>query len=403
MPDVLVTLRTWRSVLVQPQVAAVFATSAIARLARASVPLAVVLVVADATGSYAWAGAAAAALTFADAGTAPLKGRLADRYGHPRVLMPGALVYAGALVAIGVDAGPHPVWVLGGAVIAGVGHPPISSSVKALLPVLVGNTAHLRVAYVMESTVQQVLFLAGPLCVALAASLASADVALYGAAAALVAGAAGFVLTTRATSGLGRGVARTSHGPGALSVPAVRVLTCATLLQSIIFGANGVAVPASASAFGAPNAAGLVLAAGPIGGLVGGVLIATTGGPGYARYIRLLLVTAACYAPMPLVPFPAIALCMFAGGLVVTPLAAICYQLLSDAVPAQMQTEAFAWLSTAVAAGGGVGAALAGLVVDHIGVHAPLALAMLAPLAAALIGVAAHPRLHRVQASRSSR
>lgn len=154
-------------------------------------------------------------------------------------------------------------------------------------------------------------------------------------------------------------------------------------------------MPASAAASGAPGAAGLVLAAGPIGGLVGGLLIATTGGPRYVRYIRLLLVAAACYAPMAVLPFPAIALCLFAGGLVVTPLAAICYLLLADAVPAQLQTEAFAWLSTAVAAGGRAGAAVAGLAVDHLGVHAPFALAMLAPLAAALIGLVVRPRLPR--------
>lgn len=95
MPDVLATIRTWGCVLVQPRVATVFATSGIARLARASVPLTVVLVVAETTGSYAWAGAAAAVLTVADAATAPLNGRLVDRYGRAWVLIPGSLVYGG--------------------------------------------------------------------------------------------------------------------------------------------------------------------------------------------------------------------------------------------------------------------------------------------------------------------
>jgi MFS family permease len=386
VPDVVAALRTWRRVLVQPQVAAVFVTSGIARLARASVPLIVVLVVAETTRSYAWAGAAAAVLTITDAATAPLKGRLADRYGRAKVLIPGSLVYAGALLAIGFDTDPHQAWVLAGAAVAGVGFPPISGSVKALLPVLVGDITQLRAAYVLESTVQQMLFFAGPFYVAVVGSFASAKVALDGAAVTLVAGTAGFVLATRTISGPRERVSGRSGGRGALAVPAVVVLTCTTLLQSIVFGANGVAVPASAAAFGAPNTAGLVLASGPIGGLVGGMLIATTGDRLHVRYVRLLLIAAAGYAPMAVLPFPAIALCLFASGMVVTPLAAICYLLLSDATPAQLQTEAFTWLSTAVAAGGAIGAALAGLAADHVGVHPPLALATLATLAAALVG-----------------
>lgn len=112
---------------------------------------------------------------------------------------------------------------------------------------LIQDVVQLRTAYVLESTVQQVLFFAGPLYVAVVVSFASAEIALCDAAVALVAGAAGFVLAVRTVSGARRGVARRSRGPGALAVPAVLVLTCSTLLQSIVFGVNGVAVPASAA------------------------------------------------------------------------------------------------------------------------------------------------------------
>jgi len=138
-----------------------------------------------------------------------------------------------------------------------------------------------------------------------------------------------------------------------LSLPAVLLLAGTTFLHSVMLGTYGVAVTASATAYGRPNAAGLVLATGPVGGLVGGLLISATGDRLPRRYLVLLLITAACYAPLPFVPFPAIAVCLFAGGLAVTPIAAICYLMVSRATPAELRTEAFTWVSTAVAAGRG--------------------------------------------------
>src|SRR5439155_15600052 len=128
--------------------------------------------------------------------------------------------------------------------------------------------------------------------------------------------------------------------------------------------ANSVAVAATAAEVGRPNAAGLVLAFGPVGGLVGGLLITPGGRRAPAKLVRLLLVAGCCYAPMVVLPLPAVAACLFGAGLVVTPLAATCHLLLSDAAPAGLRTEAFAWLSTAVAAGSAIGSALAGPVAD---------------------------------------
>jgi MFS family permease len=168
----------------------------------------------------------------------------------------------------------------------------------------------------------------------------------------------------------------------------VLVLTLVTLLQSVAFGAYGVAVAAAAAETGLPNAAGFVLAFGPIGGLVGGLLIAPGGRRAPAKLVRMLLVAAACYAPMVVLPLPAVAMCLFAAGLVVTPLAATVYLLLSDAAPAELRTEAFAWLSTAVATGSAIGSALAGQVADLAGARPALLIAACAVLAAAAAGAA---------------
>ncbi|GAB3420032.1 MFS transporter [Flindersiella endophytica] len=527
MPDVVATLRTWRGVLTRPHVLSTFVTTGAGRLARASAPLAVVFVVAASTGSYAWAGVAAGVLTLADAATAPAKGRLADRYGRTLGLLPGVLGYAVALLALAVPADANQAWTLACAAVAGACAPPISGCVKSLLPALVPEGGALRAAYVLESSVQQLLFFAGPAYVAAVTAWSSARVALSGAALCTVAGVLAFVVLTRqvppggdpqpsgeqpggeggpqaegrgpeggpaaggvgsrpagerpgsgdgaraedcgpaggpAAGGVGSrpagerpgsgdgaraedcgpaggpaaggvdprsgvrpgggddGVRRAQAearapktGPaaggmdpssweersggaggaqraprgGALAVPAVLVLTLVTLLQSIAFGANSVAVAAVAGEGGVPSAAGFVLAFGPVGGLVGGLLIAPGGGRrAPARLVWMLLVAAACYAPMVVLPLPAVAACLFGAGLVVTPLAATCYLLLSDAAPAGLRTEAFAWLSTAVATGSAIGSAVAGQVAELAGARTALLIATGAVLAAAAAGAA---------------
>jgi MFS family permease len=55
-------------------------------------PLATVLVLHQSTGSYAIAGIAVAATALGDAASAPAQGRLADRFGRGRVLIPSAAV-----------------------------------------------------------------------------------------------------------------------------------------------------------------------------------------------------------------------------------------------------------------------------------------------------------------------
>ena len=63
------------------------------------------------------------------------------------------------------------------------------------------------------------------------------------------------------------------------------------------------------------------------------------------------------------------------AGATIAPTEATIYATVDHATPAATMTEAFAWLATAMAVGGAVGAASAGLVVDHAGPTAGFALA----------------------------
>ena len=83
-------------------------------------PLGCVLLVSGLTGSYALAGATSAALTLSQAAASPRLGRLADRFGHRRVVLPTLAGHTlGVLGLIVVAQRDAPAWTLlgrGGAV-----------------------------------------------------------------------------------------------------------------------------------------------------------------------------------------------------------------------------------------------------------------------------------------------
>src|SRR5690242_9110051 len=123
----------FRALPARPQVWPVAAASVLARLPKGMMPLATVLVLHQSTGSYAIAGIAVAATGLADAASAPAQGRLADRFGRGRVLIPSAAVHAAAVVAVLVlvHRGAPAAAVAAGACPAGIGMPPVSGSIKA--------------------------------------------------------------------------------------------------------------------------------------------------------------------------------------------------------------------------------------------------------------------------------
>ena len=112
-----------------------FATALIGRLPQGMSSLAILLLVRSKTGSYAAAGIAVGAFAFATAAGAPFQGRLVDRFGRRRVLVPSALGQGVALTALVVAAngGAGAVVLVGLAAVAGALLPPIAPTVRALL------------------------------------------------------------------------------------------------------------------------------------------------------------------------------------------------------------------------------------------------------------------------------
>src|SRR3954447_4362876 len=87
-------------ILSAPHVLALMVAALVARLPIGIDALAIVLFLRERTGSHAAAGIVSAAFALGGGVGAPLSGRLVDRFGHRRVLVPLALVHGGGLTML---------------------------------------------------------------------------------------------------------------------------------------------------------------------------------------------------------------------------------------------------------------------------------------------------------------
>lgn len=387
------TADTFRAVLAVPGVRLVATSSLIARLPKGMVPLGIVLLLRQATGSYTAAGVTVALFALGDAVSAPIQGRLVDRFGRGRVLIPTVAAHAGAVAAILVlvrHSAPASALAACGCA-AGVGMPPVSGSIKAVWPQLAGP-AQVPAGYAIESMLQQVIFLVGPLLVAVLSTVSGPATTLACAASLSVAGTAGFVAAAAAVAP-GHQVRGVRHTRGAWRVPTVRILVYCTVLQALTFGVLPVGLAAVTAAGGAPHLAGVLLATLTLGGLLGTFWPMV--GTGRDRYVRLCAGFAAALLPVAALsvrPSPwallATGAALVAAGVFVTPIAATSYVLIEKATAPAHRTEAFTWLSTGQAAGNAAGAALAGVLIGGVGTAASLLVPPVAGAVAALAGTA---------------
>ena len=363
------------------------------------VPLAIILLVRDADHSYAAAGAVVAAYTIALAATAPFLGRLADRLGQTRVLVPVGVLFPAALASLAplAHGGADATALAAAAAVAGALLPPLGASIRALWPTLLPSADLRDTAFALEAALQEVFFVVGPLLVA------GLSVAASPAAALLLAAACGSIGTlalagapaARAWSGATRDHAGLL---GALGAPGVRTVLMACLAMGGAFGALELSMPAFAEQHGNRAAGGIAAAALSLGSLIGGVW-AGTRGPARRPPTRFLAVLCAFAAAL-LLPLAAdsiatLTVLVLVAGVPIAPAFASAYGLVDDLALRGTITEAFAWISTAVVAGVSIGTSLGGLAIHRFGVAAALALAGGCGWLAALAVAVRRPTLER--------
>jgi MFS family permease len=380
----------WAALLRTPGVRPFVVASLLARLPLSMLQLGVVLLVRDEGHSYAVAGATVACYTIALAVAQPMLGRVVDRVGQRRVLIPLALAFptaVGAVVA-GAVAGIPAGLLLPLAVVMGATLPPIEPCVRAAWPSLAPTPSLRATAYAMEATLRELVFIGGPLVVALVASLVSAAAAMLLTAAIGLGGTLAFV-STHAVRGW-HPHPHTGHRSrlGALVAPGVRTVIGASVAMGIAFGTIAVSMPAFGEDHGSRSDGGLCLATFAAGSLVGGLI---AGALPHAiwparRYVLSLALFAVGLVPMIIAwSIPAMLVATLIGGLAIAPSFATAYGLVDDLAPPSTVTEAFAWMSTSLTGGYGLGTAVAGLAITGGGVTLALGVALAAAAAAAAV------------------
>ncbi|EDY45178.1 MFS transporter [Streptomyces sp. SPB074] len=371
-----------------------------------------VMLVEHTTGSYGNAGAVAAVTGVSMALFAPQNGRLADRHGQRAVLVPGVVLHAVSVAALAALALlGAPLWTLFLlAVPAGASVPQVGPMVRARWAGKLGDTPLLPTAAAFESVTDEFTFVIGPvlataLCTGVhpvAGLAAEATLTLVGgllfaaqraglpgdARPGLSAGQApGTTGSGRPSRGTDGRVAKPGRpgtdGPGsgaeapvsssALRVPGVLVLVVAFLGIGVVFGGMQVSLTAFAEESGHSGVNGLLYGIFACGNMLSGAAVGAIAWkrPAHGRllvgYTALALVASTLWAVHSV---PLFAVVGFLTGLCVAPTLVTGYTLVDTLVPARARTEAFTWLTGAVALGQAAAVTVAGRLADAHGSQA---------------------------------
>ncbi|MER5531143.1 MFS transporter [Streptomyces sp. NPDC002677] len=342
-----------------------------ARQPFAMLTISIVLLVQHTTGSYGAAGAAAAVTGVSMALFAPYSGRLADCYGQRAVLIPGVLVHTLSGLAFTTLALAHaPLWALFvAAVPTGASVPQVGPMVRARWGVKLQDSPLMSTAAAFESVTDELTFVFGPLlATALCTAVAPAAGLVTEAALTLVGG-----LLFAAQSGTqprvtGTGHARVQH-VSALRVPGVRVLVVAFLGIGSVFGGMQVSLAAFTESIGEPGLNGVLYGTFAAGNMLSGIVcgaIVWKAAPHrrlVVGYAALALTASALWTSHSVLVLAGLGLLV---GMCIAPALITGYTLVEGLVPAGARTEAFTWLTGAVALGQAAAVTVAGQLEDRL-------------------------------------
>lgn len=365
-------LERYRAILAVPRARRLVVASLVGRFPIGMLALAIVLLVRRHTGSFADAGAVVAVYGLAAGGVGALQGRLIDRFGQRRILIPDGLLCAAGLVAMvaAVRAGAGTAVLALCAALAGATRPPLTATMRGAWMTLLRRDSRLPTAYAFESVLAEVFFIGGPPAAAGIALATSPALAVLVAAALTVVGTLWFAGSP--VSGAWRGEGRAVGRAGALASAGMRTLVVSTVPVGLAFGTLDVAMPAFAAGHGQAAAGGLALGAQALGSMAGGLWYGSRRWSGAIarRYLRLAGVFALGLAlPIAAWSLPAMVVLMAIAGLTLAPVVATGTLLLDRLAPAGTATEAYTWVTAATVAGAAAGSALAGAVVQSAGVR----------------------------------
>ena len=384
-----ISLARYATLLERPELRRTIVASLIGRLPIGILGLAILLATQAASGSFGRAGAVAACYLAGLAAMAPVLGRIIDRNGPARTLFICAFLFPTTLVTLVValrfGAPSWTAFVLAG--LAGASFPPITVSLRTFLRQRLFDEAQLATAYSLESVLIEIIFIVGPMLVALFVAYLSASAAVLFAAASGLAGTLLFLRSpVLAHWRIERRTSSSLIGP--LSVRGFVPLLAVILAYSGAFGLLEIGVTAFAAEKALPALAGLILGLMSVGSAVGGLAYGSRSWrlklP--QQFALMLLLMGLGIAALSLIG-NAIAFVVLgvAAGVVMAPALIIQSMLVAKIAPPHFATEAFTWSTSCLLTGVGLGLAAGGLLLERANSDAVFASAGAVSMGAAVL------------------
>ncbi|UZN02947.1 MFS transporter [Cellulomonas sp. S1-8] len=401
-------LQTYRDVLVRPGAAAFSATGVVARLPMSMVGIGTVLMVSAVYESYGLAGRVAAVLVIAQAICGPRLARLVDRHGQARVMRPALLVSAGSTSALVVAATLQApaAWLYVTAALAGATIGSFGSLVRARWTHVLGDDPRrVHTAYSLESALDELVFIIGPVLATVLATSIAPTAGLVVPVVAMVVGGLAFLSLRRTEP-----PPAPAHEPrprgSVLRRPGMVVIVLVFVAIGSIFGATDVATVAFAEESGSKGLAGVILAVFALGSLISGLLYGARhwASPLHRRFaigvVALAVGVCAFFLAQSLWVLAAV---MFVVGFAIAPSIITGNALVAALMPPGRLTEGLTWVSTGLGVGVAVGSSVAGVRIDAAGSHAGFLVVVVSGAGALVATLVALPSMRRHAASEPTR
>ena len=383
----------YRRVLSKPGALHFSSAGVLARLPMSMVTISIVLMLSSIYDVYGLAGRVAAAYVIAQAIGAPQIAKLVDRFGQARVMRPALSIATVGLICLVIAATvrAHEGWLYASAVLTGLTVGSMGAMVRARWNRVVDNPRELHTAYSLESALDELVFVVGPVLATFLATSISPTAGIVVAIAAAVGGGFWFLAqraTEPASSGrLPQGERRSVMRSGGMIVIALVFMGMGT-----IFGATDVSTVAFAEEEHSKAWAGGILAVFALGSLISGLLYGARHWvtPLWKRFTigvaALALGASLFFLADSLI---ALMLVMFVTGFAIAPTIISGNALVQELVPENRLTEGLTWVGTAIGVGFAIGTSLAGEFIDRYDAHAGFGVVVGAAVLATLIALAA--------------
>lgn len=342
--------------------------------------------------SYAAAGLLASVATIAVAVSGPWRGRLLDRLGLRRVVLPSTVV---ALVCWSVAPWVDylPLLVLAG--VAGLFVIPSFSIIRQAVMAAVPSQER-RTAISLDAVAVEIAFIIGPATSIWAASHWDTRWVLFAVQMLGVVGGLTLWLVNLPLRSDAEDEAAGEHPSRAawFGLPFIAVC-CAAACATFVLSGTDLGIVARMRELGSPTAIGIVLGLWGLGSLLGALVYG-----GLSRSIStfwLLGALALVTLPMGLAHgVVSLSLLAFVAGLLCAPTITASVDQASRMVPAVARGEAMGWHGSSLTLGGAMGAPFAGVAIDGVGAGGGFVAPAVVGLVVALLGsVAAQTRRRR--------